>query len=98
MAAGFRWEQAHFPTPALCQRAGQAKCMLRCEIKTDGRADATLSSFQLPAPAVPGQECTAHAGMKSLGPSEFIIRKLLSDLVFLLIWVCVKAVCKEAGP
>lgn len=32
-----------------CQRAGQAKCMLGCEIKSDGRADATLSSYSAQA-------------------------------------------------
>lgn len=32
-----------------CQRAGQAKCMLGCEIKSDGRADATTSSYSAQA-------------------------------------------------
>lgn len=36
--------------------------MLGCESKTDGHANVTLSSFQLPAPAVPGQ---VQAGLSS---------------------------------
>lgn len=57
------------------------------EIETDGRADVTLSSFQLAAPAVPGQERAAGALVRSVAPFLFDVS---CPRVFLLIWVCVE--------